>query len=307
MASAPWMKFYPRDWRGDQALRAVSMAARGLWMECLCIMHEAKPYGHLLINGEPVEDDVLARMVGAPVDEVRTLMSELRKAGVLSVTRAGVAFSRRMMKDHAAAQKGAKAANKRWSQVTENKNINEPPNGLANGPPITQKPEARIQKEENIRPQASVVGRPERDATFGLFQKAYPRRDGSQDWPKAREIFDRAVRAGIDPKTIIGGAERYAADCRRRGDEGGKFVKQARSWLNGRLWEEYSGQELFPAPEAAGKPDGWPARLPDPETCFSAWRRGSWPPTWGFPPGDPDCPLPPAIVSDWQRRRDQAA
>ena len=40
----PWMKFYPRDWRGDQALRAVSIAARGLWLECLCIMHEARPY-----------------------------------------------------------------------------------------------------------------------------------------------------------------------------------------------------------------------------------------------------------------------
>lgn len=29
-ASRPWMKFYPRDWRGDQALRAVSLTARGL-------------------------------------------------------------------------------------------------------------------------------------------------------------------------------------------------------------------------------------------------------------------------------------
>jgi len=57
--SAPWMKFYPRDWRGDQALRAVSIAARGLWMECLCIMHEAKPYGHLVLNGQPVGDDAL--------------------------------------------------------------------------------------------------------------------------------------------------------------------------------------------------------------------------------------------------------
>ncbi|MFG1260051.1 hypothetical protein V5F79_22245 [Xanthobacter flavus] len=141
---------------------------------------------------------------------------------------------------------------------------------------------------------------------FDQFRSAYPRRDGSQDWPKAREVFDRAVKSGVDVGMIVRGAELYAADCRRRGDEGGKFVKQARTWLNGRLWEEYS--EAPPAIDnATEKPTGWPARMPDPETCFSAWRRGSWPPAWGFPPGDPDCPLPPAIVSDWQRRRDQAA
>lgn len=97
--SNPWMKFYPRDWRGDQALRAVSIAARGLWMECLCIMHEARPYGHLLLNGQSVGDDALARMTGAPVDEVSALMAELRQAGAFSVTREGVIFSRRMVRD----------------------------------------------------------------------------------------------------------------------------------------------------------------------------------------------------------------
>ena len=66
----PWMKFYPRDWRGDQALRIVSLSARGLWIECLSVMHEATPYGHLVVNGRPVGDDALARMVGASGDEV---------------------------------------------------------------------------------------------------------------------------------------------------------------------------------------------------------------------------------------------
>jgi hypothetical protein len=97
MSVHPWMKFYPRDWRGEQALRAVSLAARGLWIECLCVMHEAKPYGHLVLNGKPVDDDTLARMTGVPVDEVSALMAELREAGVLSVTGKGVVFSRRQV------------------------------------------------------------------------------------------------------------------------------------------------------------------------------------------------------------------
>ena len=45
----PWMKFYTADWRSDPALRMCSMAARGLWVEMICLMHEATPYGQLLI------------------------------------------------------------------------------------------------------------------------------------------------------------------------------------------------------------------------------------------------------------------
>lgn len=137
------MKFYPRDWRGDQALRAVSIAARGLWIECLCIMHEAKPYGHLLLNGEPVEVGALARMTGIPADEVSALLSELRQAGVLSMTGKGVIFSRRMTKDHGRAQKGRKAVKKRWSQQAEKAAENGLPNRSPNRNPTTQKPEAR--------------------------------------------------------------------------------------------------------------------------------------------------------------------
>lgn len=152
MSAQPWMKFYPRDWRGDQALRACSVAARGLWMECLCIMHEAKPYGHLLLNGDRVDDDALARMAGVSVDEARSLMAELRKAGVFSLTREGVVYSRRMTKDYGRTQKGAKAAKKRWSQAIENNEENNQPNGspngYPNGNPTTQKPEARDQIEE---------------------------------------------------------------------------------------------------------------------------------------------------------------
>ena len=156
--SLPYMKFYPRDWRGDQALRAVSIAARGLWIECLCIMHEAKPYGHLMLNGDPVGDDALARMAGVPVDEVHQLLLELRQAGVLSVTRKGVVFSRRMTKDHARAQKGKTAVEKRWkqqestgSQASDTKQKSDAPNRYPNRNPITQKPEARSQKD-NISP-----------------------------------------------------------------------------------------------------------------------------------------------------------
>lgn len=147
--SSPWLKFYPRDWRGDQALRAVSIAARGFWMECLCLMHEAKPYGHLLLNGNPIENDALARMTGISVDEVSELMAELRQAGAFSVTREGVIFSRRMTKDYARACKGRKAVQIRWAQADENKEKSSAPKRFPSRNPITQNPESRGQNEKS--------------------------------------------------------------------------------------------------------------------------------------------------------------
>jgi len=142
-AAHPWMKFYPRDWRGDQALRMVSLSARGLWIECLSIMHEATPYGHLVVNGTALDSGDLARLVGAPVDEVSGLREELIKAGVAIENRAGILISKRMVRDENRAKKGKKAATKRWSKDTENKGKNDAPNGSPKSEPITQKPEAR--------------------------------------------------------------------------------------------------------------------------------------------------------------------
>lgn len=150
--SNPWLKFYPRDWRGDQTLRAVSIAARGLWIEMLCVMHEAQPYGHLILGGRAVSNDVLARVSGLGADECGALLSELESAGVFSRTRKGVIYSRRMIKDHSRSEKGRKSINRRWKQTSENEEEIEAPNRSPDRVAITQKPEARSQKEGEDKP-----------------------------------------------------------------------------------------------------------------------------------------------------------
>jgi hypothetical protein len=152
VSSNPWLKFYPRDWRGDQALRAVSVAARGLWIEMLCIMHEASPYGHLILGGRAVSNDVLARVSGLGAEECNTLVAELESAGVFSRTRKAVIYSRRMVKDHSRSEKGRKSIARRWKQEPENPQENRQPNSSPNKSPITQKPEARSQKEREDKP-----------------------------------------------------------------------------------------------------------------------------------------------------------
>jgi 5-methylcytosine-specific restriction endonuclease McrA len=97
--STPWMKFYPADWRSDPSLRAVSYCARGLWIECIALMHEAEPYGHLTFNGKPMPAELLARMTAGTTEDVEKLLAELENAGVFSRSRAGVIYSRRMVRD----------------------------------------------------------------------------------------------------------------------------------------------------------------------------------------------------------------
>lgn len=80
--SDPWFKFYPPNWRGDPALRMCSLSARGLWMEMLCLMHEASPRGFLLVNERPVTERQLAALAGLPVKALRRLLSELERARV---------------------------------------------------------------------------------------------------------------------------------------------------------------------------------------------------------------------------------
>jgi len=96
--SDPWMKFYTSDWRSDPRLKMCSPAARGMWIEMICLMHEATPYGHLLIHGQSPNEAQLASLTGIPSAEVPDLIGELERLGVFSRTREGVVYSRKLVR-----------------------------------------------------------------------------------------------------------------------------------------------------------------------------------------------------------------
>ena len=97
MSKLPWFKFFPTDWRADVGLKLCSLAARGLWLEMICIMHEAG--GYLEINGSIVSTSALASLSGSSPQEVTALLGELEEAGVFSRDRKGRLYSRRMLRD----------------------------------------------------------------------------------------------------------------------------------------------------------------------------------------------------------------
>lgn len=95
----PSFQFYPADWRKDMALQSCSVAARGLWMDMMCIAHECEPYGHLTVNGKAMTPAQIGRHCGLTEKEAAKLVAELEDAGVPSRTADGVIYSRRMVAD----------------------------------------------------------------------------------------------------------------------------------------------------------------------------------------------------------------
>lgn len=99
--SVAWVKWHFDKWLTDPGLRKCSLAARGLWMELLCIMHNATPYGHLAVNMKPLsERDVMQFVGSSSLKEVKMLLRELRDAAVFSETSDGFIYSRRLIRDN---------------------------------------------------------------------------------------------------------------------------------------------------------------------------------------------------------------
>lgn len=129
-----YSKFYWREWRSDSCLQMCSLAARGLWIEMLCLMNDCEPYGHLTMeNEEPMTTARLALLIRASVGDVEDLINQLERYGVFSRTKNGVIYSRRMVVEIERSEVARNNANKRWNKSkirkTNNKNV---PNANSN-------------------------------------------------------------------------------------------------------------------------------------------------------------------------------
>lgn len=108
----PYMPFYIGDWKKAPEIRALSLAARGLWVEMLFLMWESTERGYLTINGVPMTTEVLSRQVGFACDLLDGLLAELLQFNVYSIRDDGAIFCRRMVRDAEISLKRAIAGRK---------------------------------------------------------------------------------------------------------------------------------------------------------------------------------------------------
>lgn len=230
----PAFQFYPADWRKDPALSICSLAARGLWIEMMCIAHESDEYGVLVVAGNPMTAQHIARSVGESLAVVKRLLAELEEAGVFSRDERGCIYSRRMCKDERSREKRAAGGEagaefghlgaehgKKGGRPRKETGDKKPPFD----PPLEPPPSSSSSSSIKPPDPPSPVG-------FGEFWSAYPRKVGKGEAEKAWK-----VTKGVELKTILQAIERARATEQWRKD-GGQFIPHPATWLRQKRWED---------------------------------------------------------------------
>lgn len=165
-ARRPSFQFYPGDWRRDPALRTCSMAAKGFWIELMCVMHESEEYGVLVVAGKAMTERDIAKVVGETPTFCKKILKELEEKGVFSRDFRGAIYSRRMIKDESIRVKRAEAGSLggnpklkgdlvkqkvkqiRKQNPTPSSSLNSVPIGTAAVPQLQQAPSTKSPEEQ---------------------------------------------------------------------------------------------------------------------------------------------------------------
>jgi len=99
MPKRPSFQFYPADWLNNIKLQSCSLAAQGLLIDIMCLMHQSEKYGFLLINGSIPLDKSVARLLRVHHKTYHTRLIELIESGVLRRSENGSIFCKRMVDD----------------------------------------------------------------------------------------------------------------------------------------------------------------------------------------------------------------
>lgn len=88
------------DWLGDQAVRRLTPAERGVWIDLIALAAVGSPVGYVCDDrGRKLSDDEIARVTNAgSVEEVTTLINGILEKGAASRDRTGRLFNRRMVR-----------------------------------------------------------------------------------------------------------------------------------------------------------------------------------------------------------------
>jgi len=83
-----------REWLEMSSLRNVSLAARGLWIDLLCIFRDSPEPGKLLLpDGRRITTVRLAAMLQSSLDDIRAAMAELQGVGMVQQAEDGTFYS----------------------------------------------------------------------------------------------------------------------------------------------------------------------------------------------------------------------
>lgn len=328
MTAVHYSKFYWSDHCSDPRLAMCSLAARGLWVHMQGLAAQAEPFGHVLVNGRAPENHELARLVGAPQDQVEAALAELEANGVFSRDSDGRIYSRRMVRDAAKSaemvRRGKGGGNPQLLKETRPGEVNHEDKLVVNHedkpevkparqlnhedkpkvkPEVNQSlviPESRIQKPLSESPPLP----PHRGAAHSLDFDDLP-----EEWREAATEERRKVPLGpvnLDQEWRIFRQHTTGQVARDWRSRWLKFALQGRALPNGQ--DAAPGLAAVPAGADIGEAlaasrarhegvtwgrsiDWWRQFDPIQQTKVRVWvERGEWRGLTG-PPGSPNCAI----------------
>lgn len=266
VAKRPWGKWFWSDWMADTGLRRSSYAARGLWIDMLCIAAEGDPIGYLVVKGEPLSPGDLARMTGGDPTEVATLLNELDRNGVLSRDRNGTIYNRRMVREAKKLKASAKGG-KKGGKVTYEKQT-----GIFGTQGVTQEATQGTTQapyaicQSNSEPKGSALAGEWSDDRATLFGGAlqWLKKQTSRSEKACRTLIGKWLKLTADDATAVLGVIRQARD---------RNIIEPVAWIEAAL-----------APKTDGTAPDWEARaryFGETGRWLDEWgRRGDVPPEY---------------------------
>lgn len=319
-----WIKFNPADWLGDRRLIRCSLAAKGLWIDIVCMAASVDPdsdlYGHAVTTNTegqivPLSTQMLANECGATREEVEMALEELGRNGVFSRTKDGIIYSRRLVRDRQAyleaasnGSKGGKKSQTRWSRQVRQA-------GVEGGVELESESEIRVRDKNQSKSQDEGQDKTnlkelafDRLAKVARIDLSKLRRNSA--WITFPTVYDGWVSAGCDPeKDIWPTVEKMILSF--QASTPGKSLPFTPAYLNqtvlmardNRLKAEANGTAKVGGRFGKHMVEGYegkPWLLTDKVVVMlaKAWGEGRWAREFGRTPADPKCSLPPEFIKE---------
>tara|TARA_R110000787_G_scaffold122791_1_gene233686 strand:- start:121 stop:882 length:762 start_codon:yes stop_codon:yes gene_type:complete len=222
----PWMKFYPSDWMSEPKLKLVSRAARSLWIDMICLMHQSGT-GRLEVSGRPMTEKELSAILGDNPRTVKKLVAELHYAGVSTVVDGSFIASSRVIREFKKVERDRSNGRMGGNPALKNNGLDE--NGV-NPPVKAQKLEARSYKLEEEKKE-KTADEPEA-VSFSDFWKVWPCKTAKVDAEKAWRKATPENRKAAYEAAKGGWFNRWQSENPKLNP-----IHPA-SYLNGKRWED---------------------------------------------------------------------
>jgi hypothetical protein len=268
MTGTTWSKFYWSDWESDEKLKLCSPGAQALWMRMLCIC--AKAEGYLIVAGEKLNEDDMARLTGWPLRDVKKWWAELKRWEVFSVEGRGKVYSRKMVRAVKASQIGHETGKLGGNPtLTKRKRKSPTVKGAAN---VRSGVRARINHEPDTRSKPPKPPEGAFDLIAPDFEKAwaaYPESGkATSNLEKSRAAFDAELVGAGGCAPLRRAVEAYAEHVAAAGLKA-KSPPAFHRWLTDRRWQAFAKPDIGAGSAWSGPPDVWAAVVAERDEAFA--------------------------------------